>query len=56
MSPEEVQSILGLFDGEITVSEKETDTVLEKTLRVKRMYNQRYLEKEIIITAEKLTT
>jgi hypothetical protein len=52
--PEEVQAIIGLFEGEISISEKETDRGLEKTLRVRRLYNQRYLENEIVITREKL--
>ena len=52
--PEEFQAILGLFEGEIRISEKETDIGLEKTLRVRKMYNQRYLENEILVTREKL--
>jgi hypothetical protein len=35
---------LGLFEGEIRISKKETDIGLEKTLRVRKLYNQRYLE------------
>ncbi len=38
--PEEVQAIIGLFEGEIRVSERETDWGLEKTLRVRKLYNQ----------------
>jgi KaiC/GvpD/RAD55 family RecA-like ATPase len=52
--PEEVQAILGLFEGEISISEKETASGLEKTLRVRKLYNQRYLENEILVTREKL--
>jgi KaiC/GvpD/RAD55 family RecA-like ATPase len=51
---EEFQAILGLFEGEIRISEKETESGLEKTLRVRKLYNQRYLENEIVVTREKL--
>jgi KaiC/GvpD/RAD55 family RecA-like ATPase len=51
---EEVQAILGLFEGEIRISEKETDKGLEKLLRIRKLYNQRYLENEITLTREKL--
>ncbi len=52
--PEEVQAILGLFEGEIRVSERETERGLEKILRVRKLYNQRYLESEIALSREKL--
>ena len=52
--PEEVQAILSLFEGEIRISEKEIDGNVERTLRVRKLYNQRYLENEIVITKEKL--
>jgi KaiC/GvpD/RAD55 family RecA-like ATPase len=51
---EEAQAILGLFEGEIRILEKETAEGLEKTLRIRKMYNQRYLENEIVLTREKL--
>jgi KaiC/GvpD/RAD55 family RecA-like ATPase len=51
---EEVQAILGLFEGEIRISEKETEKGLEKVLRIRKLYNQRYLENEIVLTREKL--
>ena len=51
---EEVQAILGLFEGEIRVSEKETDKGPEKILRIKRLYNQRYLENDLVLIREKL--
>jgi KaiC/GvpD/RAD55 family RecA-like ATPase len=41
---EEVHAILGLFDGEITIYEKASDTGLEKFLQIRKMYNQRYVE------------
>lgn len=51
---EEVQAILGLFEGEIRILEKETNEGLQKTLRIRKMYNQRYLENELVLTKEKL--
>jgi len=52
--PEEYQAILGLFEGEIRISEKETENGLEKLLRIRKLYNQRYLENEISLTRQKL--
>ena len=52
--PEEVQAVLGLFEGEIRISEKETAKGLEKVARIRKLYNQRYLENEIELTREKL--
>jgi predicted ATPase/KaiC/GvpD/RAD55 family RecA-like ATPase len=49
-SPEELHAILGLFDGEINVYEKGT----EKSLRIKRMSNQEYLEDELLLAKESL--
>jgi KaiC/GvpD/RAD55 family RecA-like ATPase len=51
---EEVQAILGLFEGEIKMYEKETEKGTEKILRIRKMYNQRYLENELALTREKL--
>jgi KaiC/GvpD/RAD55 family RecA-like ATPase len=48
--PQDVQAILGLFEGEITLEEKGP----KKTLKIKRMYNQKYLDTELPITKEKL--
>ena len=53
--PEELQSIVGIFDGEIRVVEKETPEGVRQTLRVRKLVNQRYLEKEIILTKEKIS-
>jgi KaiC/GvpD/RAD55 family RecA-like ATPase len=52
-SPHEVQAILGLFDGEIEICEKETEDRVKNILRIKKMYNQQYLEGELIIKREK---
>ena len=51
---EEVYAILGLFDGEIHISERETAGGLEKVLRIKKLYNQRYIENELIVTRKRL--
>jgi KaiC/GvpD/RAD55 family RecA-like ATPase len=51
---EEVQAILDLFEGEISVYEKETRKGLEKFVRIKKMYNQRYLEIELSLKKERL--
>lgn len=49
-SPQETHAILDLFEGEIGVSEEE-DT---KTLAVKKMYNQTYLNTKLPLRKEKL--
>jgi tetratricopeptide (TPR) repeat protein/KaiC/GvpD/RAD55 family RecA-like ATPase len=51
---EEVHAILSLFDGEIKISEKETDKGTERTLRVRRLKNQRCLENELSISKKNL--
>jgi len=53
-SSEEVHAILGLFEGEINIHEKETTKGLEKFLKVKKMYNQRYLVNELPLRKERL--
>jgi hypothetical protein len=50
---EEVQAILGLFEGEIWISERETVKGTEKVLRIRRLLNQKYLESELSLTAGK---
>jgi KaiC/GvpD/RAD55 family RecA-like ATPase len=53
-SPQEVHAILGLFDGEINIYEKESVKGLEKFLKIKKMYNQRYLESELPLRKQRL--
>jgi len=53
-SSEEVHAILSLFDGEINIYEKDTMKGLEKFIKVKKMYNQRYLENELPLRKERL--
>ncbi len=54
--PQEVQAILGLFEGEIDIYEKESEKGLEKFLKVRKMYNQRYLESKLPLKRAKLKT
>jgi len=53
-SPQEVHAILGLFDGEINIYEKESEKGLEKFLEIKKMYNQKYLESELPLRRQRL--
>ena len=52
--PEEVQAILDLFDGEINIFERETKKGSEKFLKVRKMHEQRYLERELPLNKERL--
>jgi KaiC/GvpD/RAD55 family RecA-like ATPase len=52
--PDQVQAILGLFDGEISIFEKDTEEGVENILRVRRMYTQRYLKNELVLLREQL--
>ena len=49
-APEEVQAILGLFEGEINIYERDS----QRFLKIKKMYNQRYLESELPLKKERL--
>jgi KaiC/GvpD/RAD55 family RecA-like ATPase len=49
---EEAQAILDLFDGEMEVYEKEN----RKSLRIKKMYEQDYLEDDLPLRKNKLST
>jgi tetratricopeptide (TPR) repeat protein/KaiC/GvpD/RAD55 family RecA-like ATPase len=49
---EELHAILGLFDGEINIYEKETEKGSEKFLKIKKMANQRYLKDELLLKEE----
>ena len=53
---EEVQAILGLFDGEIKISETETNKGVQKSLRIRKLCNKDYLENEITLTKEKISS
>jgi KaiC/GvpD/RAD55 family RecA-like ATPase/tetratricopeptide (TPR) repeat protein len=53
-APEETQAILSLFEGEIRINEKETADGVFKSLRIRKLTNQKYSEKELVLTKEKL--
>jgi KaiC/GvpD/RAD55 family RecA-like ATPase len=50
--PEETQAVLGLFDGEISIYEKETEKGSERFLKIRYLSNQKYLKDEIRLTEE----
>ena len=54
-SSEEVQAILDLFEGEVSIYEKPTKGVPERYLRITKLYNQRYLDNELPLKREKLS-
>jgi KaiC/GvpD/RAD55 family RecA-like ATPase len=49
---EDINAILGLFEGEINIFERETEEELKRYLKIKRMGNQKYLRNEIHLTEE----
>jgi predicted transcriptional regulator/KaiC/GvpD/RAD55 family RecA-like ATPase len=51
---EEVQAILDLFEGEISIYEKESRKGPRKFLRIKKMYNQKYQEREMSLVKERM--
>ena len=53
-SPQEFHAIVNLFEGEINIYEKENKKGLQKFLRIKKMYNQRYLESELPLRKERI--
>jgi KaiC/GvpD/RAD55 family RecA-like ATPase len=50
--PEQLHAIIGLFEGEVSIREAETDQGLTRFLKVKRMSNQKYLKDEAILMEE----
>jgi hypothetical protein len=51
---QDVQAIIGLFDGEITIYDRKAKGGSKKLLKVKRMYNQKYSENELPLKKEKI--
>jgi hypothetical protein len=49
---EEFQAILDLFEGEISIHEKETEKGLGKYLKIKKLSNHKYLEDELLLKKE----
>jgi KaiC/GvpD/RAD55 family RecA-like ATPase len=50
--PDEAQAILSLFDGEIRITEKGSEKGRRRILEIARLYNQRYLENELVLIKE----
>jgi KaiC/GvpD/RAD55 family RecA-like ATPase len=55
-APEETHAVVDMFEGEISIYEKEKQTDMTKYLRIKKMYNQRYLESELPLRKTRLMT
>jgi len=51
---QEVRAIVGVFEGEISVYEKETEKGLQKFLKIEKMINQEYSKSELPLQEEKL--
>ena len=51
-TPQEVRAVLGLFDGEMNIYEKETEKGLEKFLKIKKMTKQKYSKSELPLQEE----
>ena len=49
---QEFQAVLDLFEGQIDIYEKETESGSEKFLKIKKMANQRYLKDELLLKEE----
>jgi KaiC/GvpD/RAD55 family RecA-like ATPase len=50
--PRDVQAILDLFEGEIDLYDRKTKKGSKKFLKIKRLYNQKYLESELPLKKE----
>jgi hypothetical protein len=44
-----LEAILGVFDGEIRLSEKMTPEGTKQTMKIRKLYNQKYLNNEVIV-------
>jgi len=53
-APQDVQAILGIFEGEITLYDEKSKGNLQKFLKIKRMYNQEYLDNALPLRKEAL--
>ena len=52
--PQDVQAILGLFEGEINIDDRKTERGTQRFLKIKRLYNQKYLDTELPLKKETL--
>jgi hypothetical protein len=48
-SQEDLHAILGLFEGEISIYERETEKGLGKFMKIRKISNQKYLESERLL-------
>ncbi len=55
-SQEEVQAILGLFEGEINIYDRKAEEGRRRFLRVTKMHDQRYLKSEFLLEEESFMT
>lgn len=53
-TPEEVEAVASVFDGEIKLYERESAKGPEKVLKIRKLYNQKYLEEESVLSRENL--
>lgn len=53
-TPEEVHAVVGLFEGEIRIYQKETGRGLQKFLKVEKLYDKKYLDSELLLKRERL--
>ncbi len=54
-SPQEVQAILDLFEGEIHIYRKRTTKKsLKRFIRIEKMYDQEYSEDELLLRKERI--
>jgi KaiC/GvpD/RAD55 family RecA-like ATPase len=53
-TPQEVQALLDLFEGEIGISEREIEGVLQKYLKIRKMLNQKYVDRELPLMKDRL--
>ena len=49
----EVRAIVGIFEGEINIYDKETKEGLKKHLKIKKMTSQKYSENELPLRKER---
>ena len=54
--PKELQAVLGVFYDEIRAVEKESPEGAKQTLKIKKLINQKYLDKQIILNKEALSS
>jgi KaiC/GvpD/RAD55 family RecA-like ATPase len=53
-SPQEARAIQDLFEGEISICERDSADGLRRYLRIRKMYGLRYSEKELLLRKESL--